>query len=188
MAKKSTPANNWLQTTAVRITRIHFLYIAAFFLSVIVFDSWNLYTHDVISQLWTAGGVLLVVNALLWLVARLKFSNYWYYVAVISILIVADIAFASFITYIQRGLYSKAVFLYAIPIVVSATMRSRSFLLATTTLAAAVYSTVCVHYFYAHYGLAYRVELWGTIGFYSAMLFVLALLLMIIIRPTTEKF
>jgi hypothetical protein len=36
--------------------------------------------------------------------------------------------------------------------------------------------------------LGYRVELWANVGFFSAMFFVLAFLLMIIIRPSTEKF
>jgi hypothetical protein len=67
-------------------------------------------------------------------------------------------------------------------------MRSRSILLTVTTLCAAAYSTVSVRYFFNHYGLGYRVELWGTIGFFSAMMFVMALLLMTVISPTTEKF
>jgi hypothetical protein len=188
MAKKSTNATGWLQTTAVRVMRIHFIYVAFFLLSVIIFDTWNLYTHDAVSQLWTAGGVLLGITVILWLIARLKVSNYWFYVAVVLALIVADIAFASYLVWWQRGLYSKAVMLYTIPIISSATLRSRSILLATTTLSAAAYSTTSVRYFFNHYGMGYRVELWGTVGFFSAMLFVLAFLLMIIIRPTTEKF
>jgi hypothetical protein len=188
MAKKSTSAANWLQTTAVRVTRVHFVYAAAFLLSVIIFDTWNLYTHDAVSQLWTAGGILLAVNVILWFAARLKFSNYWLYVAIVLALILADISFASYIVWWQRGLYSKAVMLYTIPIIAAATMRSRSILLAATTLSAAAYSTISVRYFFNHYGMGYRVELWGTIGFFSAMMFVMALLLMIIVSPTTEKF
>src|SRR6478735_6430280 len=111
MAKKSLSANNWLQTTAVRLTRVHFFYAGAFLLSVIIFDTWNLYTHDAVSQLWTAGGILLAINVILWFCARLKFSNYWLYVAIVVALLVADIAFASYIVYWQRGLYSKAVML-----------------------------------------------------------------------------
>jgi hypothetical protein len=61
-------------------------------------------------------------------------------------------------------------------------------LLTTTTVSAAAYSTVSVRYFFQNYGMGYRVELWGTVGFFSAMLFVLALLLMVIIQPTKEKF
>jgi hypothetical protein len=186
--KKPELATGWLQTTAVRVTRVHFVYIAFYLLSVIIFDTWNLYTHQATSQLWTIGGVLLAVNAVLWFIARFKLANYWYYVAVILAIIVVDITFASYLVWWQRGLYSKAIMLYTVPIITAATTRSRSILLTTTTLSAAAYSTVSVRYFFNNYGLGYRVELWGTIGFFSAMLFVLALLLMIVIRPTNEKF
>lgn len=188
MAKKSTTANNWLQTTAVRLTRIHFLYVLAYLVSIVIFDASNLYTHQAISQLWTAGGVLMALNVMLWFAARLKASSYWYYVGIILTLIIIDVIFASFIVYWQRGLYSKAVFLFTVPIITAAAVRSRSLLLGTTTLCAAAYSTVAVRYFFDHYGLGYRVELWGNVAFFSAMFFVLAFLLMIIIRPTEEKF
>ncbi|MBX4201881.1 hypothetical protein KW803_03245 [Candidatus Saccharibacteria bacterium] len=188
MAKKTKASNNWLQTTAVRVSRIHFIYILAFLLSIVVFDTWNLYTHEAVSQLWTAGGILLIFNVLIWFVSRLKLSNYWYYIGFMLALIVADIIFASYIVWWQRGLYSKAIMLYTVPIITAATMRSRSILLAVTTLSVAAYSITSVRFFFKNYGLGYRVELWGTVGFYSAILFVLALLLMVVIRPTEEKF
>ena len=190
MAKKSKTSSTagWLQTTAVRITRVHFLYVAAFLLSVVIFDTWNLYTHEAVSQLWTAGGILLAFNVIVWFLSRLKVQSYWFYVAVALALIVGDIIFASYIVYWQRGLYSKAIMLYTVPIISAAALRSRSILLTSTMLSAAAYSTVSVRYFYNHYGLGYRVELWGTVGFFSAMLFVLALLLMILVNPTQEKF
>lgn len=188
MAKKSTPSNRWLQTNTVRVTRTHFFLVGFYLLSVIIFDSWNLYTHQATSQLWTAGGVLLTCIVLLWLVARMKFKNYWIYVAITLALVVVDMLFASYIIWWQHGLASKAVILYAVPIVTAATLRSRSILLAVTTLSAVLYSTTSVRYFYQNYGFSYRVELYGTIGFYSAVMFVLAWLLLIIIRPSEEKF
>jgi hypothetical protein len=188
MAKKPTKANSWLQTTAVRVTRIHFLYLLAFLASIIIFDASNLYTHQAISELWTAGGIMMLINIILWFAARLKVSNYWFYVALVLALIAADVIFASYIVYWERGLYSKAVVLYTVPIIVAAAMRSRSILLATTALSAASYSIVSVRYFFDHYGLGYRVELWANVTFFSAIMFVLAFLLMVVIRPTEEKF
>jgi hypothetical protein len=188
MAKKSTSTAGWLQTTAVRLSRIHFAYAAFFLLSIVIFDASNLYSHQAIAQLWTAGGFLLGAIAVIWLVARLKVNSYWFYVAVAAALILTDIAFASYLVWWQRGLYSKSVMLFAVPIISSAALRSRSLLLATTTLSAAAYSTISVRYFFNNYGLGYRVELWSTIGFFSAMMFVLALLLMVVINPTREKF
>jgi hypothetical protein len=188
MAKKTSAVTHWLQTTAVRVTRVHFIYIGAYILATIVFDSWNLYTHEAIKQLWTAAGILLIINTIFWFLARQNYVNKAIYVFCVLALVLADIAFASYNVYWQKGLASKSVMLFAVPIITAATLRSRSTLLATTTLSAAVYSIVAVRYFFANYGLGYRIELWGTIGLYSAVFFVLALLLMIIIKPTNEKF
>lgn len=188
MAKKSKSAANWLQTAAVRVTRVHFVYIACYIASIIVFDMWNLYTHEAITQLWTAAGVMLAVNTVLWYVARMNFRNNNVYVLVIILLIIADITFAAYNVLWQRGLASKSVMLFAIPILTSAVLRSRSTLLATTTLCAAAYSTISVRYFFQHYGESYRVELYGTVGFYCAIFFVLAGLLAVIILPKNERF
>ena len=188
MAKKSKLVTHWLQTTAVRVTRVHFIYIVAYILATIVFDSWNLYTHEAIRQLWTAAGILLVINTFLWFLARQNYVNKSLYVFNVLALVLADIAFASYNVYWQQGLASKSVILFTVPIVTAAVLRSRSILLGTTTLCAAVYSIVAVRYFFENYGQGYRVELWGTIGLYSAVFFILALLLMVIIKPTNERF
>lgn len=188
MPKKSKIKTNWLQTSAVRVTRVHFLFIAVYILATIVFDSWNLYTHEAITQLWTAAGVLLVINTVLWFMARQNYPNKSLYVFNILALVLADIAFAAYNVYWQQGLASKSVLLFTVPIVTAAVLRSRSIMFGTTTLCAAVYSTVSVRYFFENYGQGYRVELWGTIGLYSAVFFILALLLMILVKPTNEKF
>ena len=188
MAKKSAVETNWLQTAAVRVTRVHFLFLAFYILSLIVFDSWNLYTHEAMTQLWTAAALLLGVNTILWYASRLKFSSETVYRAIVIILIIADIVFASYNVFWQMGLASKSVILFTVPIITAAVLRSRSALLAVTTLCAAAYSTVSVRYFYENYGESYRVELYGTVGFYSALFFVLAGLLLVIILPKKERF
>jgi hypothetical protein len=157
-------------------------------LATIVFDSWNLYTYDAVTQLWTAAGVLLVINTVLWFLLRQKYTNQSTYVFYVLALVLADVAFVTYNIYWQQGLASKSVMLFAVPIVTAAVMRSRSILLGTTALCAAAYSTISVRYFFENYGEGYRVELWGTIGLYSAVFFNQALHLMIIIKPTTERF
>jgi len=188
MAKKQKNPAGFFQTAAVRLTRVHFIYITCFLVSVVIFDASNLYSHQAIAQMWTVGGVMVAIVALIWFAARFKAPSHWYYIGAIAAIILADIFFASYFVWRQRGLYSKAVMLYTVPIITAAAARSRSILLATTTLSAAAYSTISVRYFFQNYGLGYRVELWGTVAFFSAMMFVLALLLMIITRPTEEKF
>jgi hypothetical protein len=187
MAKKTVMRASWLQTTALRITRVHFLYVGSYMASIIIFDSWNLYTHDAIAQRWTLAGALLALTTIFWYVCRMKFSSNTLYVVLVLLLILADIIFAAVNVFWERGLASKAVLLFAVPIISSAALRSRSTLLATATLSAVAYSIAAVRYFYLHYGESYRVELYGYMAFYCALFFVLSWLLWIVIRPTQEN-
>jgi hypothetical protein len=179
--------SKWLQSTAVRVTRIHFLFIAVYIFSIIVFDSWNLFTHIDIANRWTAAIILLVINTICWYIARIKFSSETIYIALIVLIIIADIVFAATNVYWERGLASKSVALFAIPIVTAATLRSRSTLFAATTLSVAAYSLSVVRYYNIHYGESLRIELYGYLVLLCATFFILALLLMAIIQPK-DKF
>jgi hypothetical protein len=180
---KTKTLNNWLQATTVRVSRIHFIYIAVYIASIIIFDSWNLFTHIEIGNRWTAAGILLIINTACWFIARIKFSSATIYMVLIMLLIIADIIFAAVNVYWERGLASKAVALFAIPIVTSATLRSRSAVLATASLCTAAYSISAVRYYNLHYGESFRVELYGYVGLFCAMFFILAALLLVIIIP-----
>ncbi len=186
MAKK-TQSPSWIQVAALRVTRVHFVLIAAYMASIVIFDSWNLLAHSAIASRWTLAGGLLAINTVLWYMARMKFSNNTVYESLVLGLVLADIGFASMNVYWERGLASKAVAMFAVPIVVSAVMRSRSTLLAATTLSTAAYSVSVMRYFNLHYGESFRIELYGYMAFYCVMFFVLAALLLIIIRPSTEQ-
>jgi hypothetical protein len=186
MAKKQTPRAGWLQTNALRVARVHFLYIVGYMLAIVIFDSWNLFTHDAVVQRWTLAAVLFVLTTILWYLSRLKFSADSVYVALVLLLILADIGFAATNIYWERGMASRSVVLFAVPIITAATLRSRSILLAAAALSMVAYTTAAVRYFYQHYGEGYRVELWGNLLLYSAIFFVLGWLLMVIIRPTNE--
>jgi hypothetical protein len=183
MAKKNASVSNWLQATAVRITRVHFLFIASYMVSIIIFDSWNLFTHPEIGNRWTLAATLLIFNTIFWLIARIKFSAGTVYIFLVAALIICDIIFAGLNVYWERGLASKAVVLFTVPIVTSACLRSRSALLATSALCAASYSIATVRYFNLHYGESFRAELYGYTALYCALFFVLAGLLLIIIKP-----
>jgi hypothetical protein len=187
MAKKQTSRAGWLQTNAIRVTRVHFLYAVSYMLALVVFDSWNLYTHDAIVQRWTLAAILFILTTVLWYLSRLKFSTDSLYVALVLLLVLADIVFAATNVYWERGMASRSVALFAIPIITAASLRSRSILLASTALSMAAYSLAAVRYFFQHYGEGYRVELWGNLLFYSAVFFVFGWLLMVIIRPTNES-
>src|SRR3990167_4992570 len=184
MAKKQIPN---MQATAAKVTNVHFLYIAAYMLSVVVFDSWNLLTHEAVVDFWTAAGVMLVLNTMLWYLSRYRFTTDTAYRFIILALIVADIIFAAFTVYWERGLASSSVILFAVPIVTATALRSRSTLLAATALSVVAYSTATVRFFYQHYGESFRVELYGEIFLYTAVFFILAMLLLIVTHPSNNS-
>lgn len=170
----------------LRVARVHFLYILAYMFSIIIFDSWNLLSHEAVIQRWTMSGALLVINTIIWYLCKSKVKNDNFYKILLIILLAADIIFASFNIYWQRGVASKSVMLFVVPIVSAAMVKSRSLLLATTAIAAAAYSISAVRYFFDNYGQGYRIELYGEIVFYSLLMFVLAWLLMINFRSAKD--
>lgn len=186
MAKKQTTAAANTRFLLLRITRVHFLYIAAYALSIIIFDSWNLLSHEAVLQRWTLGAVLLVINTIIWYLCKARLQSEMVYRVLLVILLIVDILFAAINVYWQRGMASKAVFLFAVPIITASLAKSRSLLLATTALSAAAYSVSAVQYFYNYYGQGLRVELYGEVAFYSLMFFVLAGLLMVAFRPAKD--
>src|ERR1043165_1956048 len=98
-SSKLSAQPSWLQIGAVRATRVHFIFVAAYMLSIIIFDSWNLIPHAAVAQRWTAAGMLLVVNTILWYAARFRLGGNRFYSGIVWTLIVADITFASFNVY-----------------------------------------------------------------------------------------
>lgn len=175
-----------MQHLLLRICRVHFLYIAAYMLGLVIFDSWNLLSHEAILERWTLAGILLIVNTILWYLCKLKIKNPLIYKVLLVVLLVCDIVFAAINVYWQRGMASKSVFLFVVPLISAAIVRSRSLLLATAAVSAAAYSIASVRYFFDNYGQGFRVELYGEIFFYSAMFFVVAGLLMISFRSAPD--
>jgi hypothetical protein len=183
---KTKNNTNWLQTISIRLSRVHFVYIAVYMASIIVFDSWNLFTHPAIGDRWTAAAILLILNTVCWYVSRIKFNSDTIYIFLVILLVIADIIFAATNVYWERGLASKAVALFAIPIITAAALRSRSTILAAASLSTAAYSLTVIRYYNLHYGESLRIELYGYVGLFCAVFFILAALLMIIIQPNND--
>lgn len=186
MAQKQKNLQQSVRHIVLRITRVHYLYILAYMFSIIIFDSWNLIEHEAVLQRWTAAGALLIVNTIIWYLCRAKLQNENVYKILLIVLLVSDILFAAVNVYWQRGMASKSVMLFVVPIISAALIKSRSLLLATTTIAAAAYSIASVRYFYENYGQGFRIELYGEVFFYTALLFVIAGFMMIGFRKAPE--
>jgi hypothetical protein len=186
VAKKQKQLDNFVGYTLLRLCRVHYLYIAVYLLAIIIFDSWNLLSHEAALQRWTLGGAFLVINTIIWYLCKLKLQNQSIYKFLLVCLLVTDIIFAAVNVYWQRGVASKSVMLFAIPIVSAALVRSRSLVLTTASLSVAAYSLATVRYFFENYGQGLRVELYGEIAFFAGAFFVLAGLLMISFRSAPE--
>lgn len=185
--KKSKTSRPWVQLAAIRITRIHFLFMLAYALQIVAFDSWNLIPHEAVSQRWTAIGSLIVLNTIIWFLAKIDFDRPIYYIGLIMTLVTADIILAGFNVYWERGMASSSVILFVLPLLSAAVIRSRTLILATATLCSVAYSTAAVRYFNLNYGEGFRVQLWGQVGFYSALFFIFAFILMVAMNLSDDS-
>lgn len=175
-------SNLWLTDAAQRTTRAHFGLVAAYMGSIIIFDAWNLITHEAVNQRWTAAGLLLVLSSVAWFFSHMRSLSAAGYRGLLLALALADVSFAMLNVYWERGMASKSVILFVVPIAVIAMLRSRTLLLSATTICAAAYSTTIVRYFNDNYGEGYRVELWGNIFLYSSLFYVFAWLFFTLLR------
>lgn len=174
---------NWLQTGLIRLCRLHFIFIGVYALYIIGSDTTQLITPQLVLQRWTADALLLTGVGIIWYAAHnFTAQRSRYFRIMIYALILFDIAFAAFNVYTQRGMASRAVILFAIPIAVSAILLSRRALFLTATLSTAAYSMVAVKYFVDFFNEGYKAELYLEVGFYCTTFFILATLLSVIIR------
>lgn len=174
MPKKTQPKT----LNLTRITRTMYFFIGLFALSIIVFDSGNLITRDAVIDRWTVVTALLIINTVVWYAASrsvLKKVD-----ILTGLLVLTTLGLAGFMTYWERGMASTSTILYALPLLIVATMKNRHALLATTALAIGTYSFAAVKYFNDYFNEGYRVQLWGTILLVSSVLLTMAWLILIV--------
>lgn len=182
MAKTKVTLADWLQTGLIRLTRIHFILTGVIAFYIIISDVTRLITPDIVLRRWTMNVVLLIGTAIIWYLARNKIASAMYYRGLIYVLITLDVALASFSVYTQRGMASRAVMLYALPIAVSAILLSRTAIFTTAVICAAAYSLAAVRYFVVNFNEGYKAELYTEVGFYAACFFILAAILSVLVR------
>lgn len=182
MASKTNAQVSRMRSAALRITRVHFVYVALLVVQVIVYDAWKLVVPSIVLKRWIIASTLLSVNLVIWFLLRTKQMSLSAIKSLIFLLIVTDIGVATYSVYVQRGMASRAVMLYAVPIIVSAVLLSRAAIFFTAALSAAAYTTAAITYFVVHFNEGYKIELYGEIGFYSAIMFLLAALLWVFVR------
>ena len=181
---KSVPS---LQPSVLRLARIHFAYVFIFAISIAAFDAWQLIAPEDVLTRWTMAAIMLVVTTIIWYIARTKPTTPAIYKALVLGLVLVDIAVATTLVYSERGMASRAVALYAVPIVVSAVLMRSSAVFAAASLSTAAYTFAAIRYFVINFNEGYKIELYAIIGFYSAMFFVFAALLSTIIKSKTNN-
>ena len=171
-----------LKARSLRVARFHFALIGLFSLQTMVYHASKVITPELLLKRWLATAGLLVVSTLLWYFAKNKVTTTTGFKSLFYLLIIADIAFASFNVYTQRGYASKSVVLFMIPLLVAAALASRSALYATALLCIAAYTTTAILYFTLNFNEGYMAELYGEIGFYSGVFLLSATLLWSLVR------
>lgn len=177
---KSSSSKNVL----ARIAKLHLLFALIYVAQIIVFDASKLIIPEVVLKRWIAVSLLAAVAAGVYYFAKtrplpsLKLGAW--------ILITADLAFAAFNVYTQRGMASRAVLLFLIPIIVAGVLKSKTALFTTAVLGVVAYTLSAVAYFVNYFNEGYKVELYGEIFFYSATLLFASGLVWLVVKPSVK--
>lgn len=177
MAQKTTELTNGI----VRVCRVLFGFVAVYAAAIIASDAWNLITPDVALQRWTMATVMLAATGAVWYLARAGAKRPAFYAALVNGLVLVYIGIASYSVYYSRGMASRSVMLFTIPIIIAAVLASRVALFAAAIMSTAAYVMTVMLYFANNPGEGYKAELYTEVGFYVALFFVIAALLQAVI-------
>lgn len=178
---------NGLRNRLNRATKIHFVFAGLLALQVVLYDAAKLITPSAVLARWQVIALLFVVTTAVWYLAKIRLAHTFGYTMLTMALVVTDILLASQYVYNQRGMASKAVLLYLVAIATVAILRSGSALFATAALCVATYTLTAITYFVVNFNEGYKVELYGELGFYSAMFFVVASMIWAVMRPSLDR-
>ncbi len=180
--KPKISLSDWLHISLQRVAVLHFLLVIGYGAQLIIYDVSKVITPEVVLRRCLSGGALLAFSAVVWYLAHNQNNNVAAYKRLTFLLVAADIAFASFNIYTQRGMASRAVALYALAVATTAILLSRAALFTTAILCAAAYIATTVAYFTFNFNEGYKAELYGEVMFYSFLFFILAGLLATVVR------
>ena len=177
-----------VQAGATRLARVNLAFCAVYAVFILGTDAWNLVTRELTSQRWLMFGLILILSAVAWAMARSNGRSATYYRALVCLLILSQLALATFTIYTERGMSSRGVALYVIPIVSSLLLGSRRAIYSVAALSTAVYVMAATRYFYVYFNEGYKIELYSTLFLYSASFFILAAILAVVVpRSPSSK-
>lgn len=168
---------NTLRERLIRTSKIHFVFVTALIAQIIIYDASKLIPPETVLKRWIGAATLLGITAIIWYFAKNKSTSVAYDKILLSLLVIADIVAISFFVYGSRGMASRAVALYAIPIIISAIVLKRTAVYVAAILCIAAYTTTAISYFVLNFNEGYKIELYGEIGFYSVSMLIVAALI-----------
>jgi len=180
--KKETSEAITLRRHSRQAAKLGFAFIAIYIVSILIYTAWKLLTRDALTERWAVAAIALGANTILWIFSDKKGFAPLYYRGIIFLLMCMYLAVATFSIYTERGMASNSIILYAIPLVIASLTYSARAIFATAALASITYSAAAISYFRHFPSEGYKVELYGQLVFYSAILFLIAGLLWILMR------
>lgn len=169
------------RSNLIRIAKLHMALATVLAVQIIIYDAGKLITPEAVLKRWIFTGVLAFSAVVVWYLARLNDTRtvirnlVWYLIAV-------DIIFASFSVYTQRGMASRAVLLFILPILVSSVLHRWGVIFLTAVLSVITYIVTAVAYFVLNFNEGYKLELYGEILFYSAVMLIIARIIWTLVR------
>lgn len=182
MAQKSTLLKR-LQASSVRLALVRYVVLGLFILNTLADRAWNLIPTETAMNRWLALGIIGVLNSVIWFLSRKSGKSEFFYRGLLYGQIILDIIFVSLLVFSQRGIASRGVALYALPIIEAVVLVRRGVLYVTAGLCTGAYTAAVMYYQFLHPSEGYKIELYGALLFYSAMFFVAAILLQLVTRP-----
>lgn len=182
MKKPNKKSESRLRSGLIVFCKLHFCLIALLVGQTILYDSSKLITPEAVLERWVVISGLLAINGSIWYLVKSKAGHALMYKLLLFAMIIADILLASYSVYSQRGMASKAVLLFVIPIIISGLLLSRSAVFSTAILCIAAYSLTSVSYFVINFNEGYKVELYGEIGFYSLLMLLVAGFISVLVK------
>lgn len=165
------------------LCKVHFVLAGLFIAQIVLYDTSKLIEPEAVLDRWFVVSMLLLVSGFIWYFVKSNSGNIISYKALVLTMMLTDWALASFIVYSTRGMASRAVLLFIVPIIISGLLKSKSALYAASIVSIAIYSLTCIAYFTWNFNEGYKVELYGEVGFYSAMFLIVAAFLSTILHP-----
>lgn len=178
MPKKKTAS---LRPGLARLSSIHIIIAIIMSAQLIAFDAGKLVTPEIVLKRWVAVGILAVIAGICWFAARIKEDDH-NLKKFVWLLLITDIIFASWYVYLERGMASRSVMLYAIPIISSAILLRKGALYLTALISAIAYIVTTIAYFVLNFNEGYKLELYGEVLSRAALLIVFSALVWTVLR------